>query len=285
MYPTPASGMSPMVARQLQAIVRCEMLPLAFLTSSFCPGSRAGLLKDLQSGKYSRWVCTDNDVERRVKGIPLTQRDLAPGCCFGWIATLAWAVRFIGVSANADVYRPPCGFKPYNPLASRQAYVGDGWDIDNASLGNYRTRHPLTSLGLFFLEAASNLGKALYPHNLFIDGTSLSTMDMFQTYPDALDLAKHARLCGYLLRQQDDALLSLFWDCDGITCRGAENVVGVDGALSTIDLKDVAPEWRDLMRPFRNVSDYIHVRQVPHMINIVRLCEHVEEGSKNTNVN
>eukprot|EP00760_Papus_ankaliazontas_P032985 PhM_4_TR6117/c0_g1_i1/m.41757 len=276
-YPTTST--SPAIARHLQAIVRCEMLPRAFVPSSFCPC--ATILQEIKMGKYSRWLLADENVARRRAGAPLTAWDLAPGHCFGWIRTLAWAVRFIGTScASSSAYRPSTGFKPYDPEASMSP-CGDGWDLGSGSLEQYTSHDPLMTLGLFFLSnVRPRMGPALEPHDLFVELTSLEDIEAFRSYPHAIDLAKHARLCAFLLRHQDDSLLGLLWDCDAIISRSALSVVGLHCPGSVAEPKNVNVKCRQSLLSFQAGSNGLHPLQIPAMFNIICLCEFVERMSK-----
>lgn len=81
-----------------------------------------------------------------------------------------------------------------------------------------------------------------------------------ETTGKAIDIVKNTKLLAFLLYYKE-SLNSVFWDVDGVTCRGIEHLA-----------EKKFKRWHNEM--YNGMQ--IHIRQYPPMFNMFKLVHHVD---------
>lgn len=240
-------------AKKLKGLYLFRRNLLDNVVPSFLADDGISFRQRCQYGKYSRWVLYD------------TYDDPS------FIAKLAWAVRVLcrlappGYSTldGADV-------TPYNPRYSMQAHdSAPGWGLVQVWVQRRGempedVRRQLVFgedefVGLCILETSRMapsrdvVSSAIQKHPNIVHNPD---------WTKAMDIKEHTKLMSFLV-EHPESLEALFWDTDGVTCRGVESLASRQHQ-----------RW--------NVGNYFgtpHPRQLPHLFNMVSLGRHVEAMS------
>jgi len=207
-------------------------------------------------GKYSRWVLN----ERFDDGT--------------FLIDLAWAVRLLYcLGPESYLTLDGADVSVYNPKFSMSVSDSPGW-----RLGRHGYSTDIQQKLLFDRDAyvaLEVLSHSVSGHAFFQVGNAKMPIiaQILEEQPEiqlqknkkwkrAMDLEEHTKLLSFLLRNPESRR-ALFWDADGVCCRGVELLA-----------KERFESWRTLGRCY--AIGQPHYRQLPHMFNMAKLGQHVE---------
>jgi hypothetical protein len=243
--------------------------------------------KRFQTGKYSRWVVDLVDPSfcwyllLAVRIFSVAHLDAAASSASGGALSL---LRRLQAGAHALRYEPrnsTCAGSWWQELEGMRAvgrsaflalYLIDAVVHDHLELGK-RARSPTASEAAAIAEA----GEAPPDARLVVDEAAASVLGSWwgdelraQRLAALFDVGEMGTLAELVLPPSGEELDALFWDADGIACRGVEDCA--DGACADAFGDEMGLHMGQRLRSRRGRGP--HTRQRPHLINLLVLGEH-----------